>query len=85
METPTLFKSRGCQACNNTGFKGRTAIHEVLTITDELAMAINDRKSPTEMATIAKRVGFRTLSYDGYIKVLTGVTTFREIEKVAVV
>ena len=85
MEDVSICKPKGCPTCNNTGHKGRTAIHEILTINDELALAINERKSATELAVIAKKTGFKTLSWDGYCKVLQGITTFREVDKVAMV
>jgi type IV pilus assembly protein PilB len=80
---PTIFKPKGCGTCNGTGHKGRIAIHEILTFNDELAQAVNDEKSTTELSAIAKRTGFKPLAFDGYVKVMQGVTTFREVEKVA--
>lgn len=85
IEQPTIFKPKGCPTCNNTGHKGRIAVHEILTFNDELAQAVNDEKSTTEITMIAKRTGFKGLAFDGYVKVLQGITTFREVEKVAMV
>ncbi|MBI4859766.1 MAG: Flp pilus assembly complex ATPase component TadA [Candidatus Riflebacteria bacterium] len=83
VENPSIFKPKGCGTCNQTGYKGRVAIHEILTINDELAQAINDHKSTTELSIMAKKGGFKSLAYDGYAKVCQGITTFREIDKVA--
>jgi type IV pilus assembly protein PilB len=83
VETPTLFKPRGCSYCNTAGYRGRTAIHEILTFNEDLAQAVNDGKSTGELAVIAKKTGFKGLAHDGNVKVLQGITTFREVEKVA--
>jgi type IV pilus assembly protein PilB len=83
VEAPKLFRPRGCVACSKTGYKGRVAIHEVLLMNDEIADMINRRASTTEILAVAKKTGFRTLSYDGYVKALNGITTIREVERVA--
>ena len=83
VEAPKLFRPRGCVACSKTGYKGRVAIHEVLLMNDEIADMINRRASTTEILAVAKKTGFKTLSYDGYVKALNGITTIREVERVA--
>ncbi|WP_084758784.1 GspE/PulE family protein [Thermosipho affectus] len=72
----------GCEACNNTGYKGRTAINEVLIVNDELKYLINNRVSLSEITKAAKRGGMRTLFEDGLYKVLNGETTLEEIIRV---
>jgi len=82
---PRMFKSRGCPHCNGGGYKGRIALHEILTISQELGILINKGGSATDITLKAKTEGFKQLAYDGYQKVLQGHTSIREIEKVAMV
>lgn len=72
----------GCDACNNTGYKGRTAINEVLIVDDELRTLINKRASLSEITNAAKKGGMRTLFEDGLYKVLSGETTLEEVIRV---
>jgi type IV pilus assembly protein PilB len=77
-----LFCGTGCEACNFTGFKGRTALHEVLVVNEEIKEAILRKASATEVNAIAKRNGMATMVEDGLEKALDGVTTIEEALRV---
>ncbi|NLY70773.1 MAG: type II/IV secretion system protein [Clostridiales bacterium] len=74
----TLYKGEGCSYCNNTGYKGRTAIHEIMPVTPRLRRAIYDRASVDEIKAIAIEEGMITLYEDARIRVLQGVTSYEE-------
>lgn len=78
----TIFEKKGCKLCQNIGYKGRTAIFEVLDATN-LFRHIKDRNaSLQELTDKALELGLRTLRVNGLIKVLTGVTSLEEIMKI---
>jgi type IV pilus assembly protein PilB len=74
----TLFKGRGCDRCNNTGYAGRTAIIEAMTITDEIRKVIIARGSAMEIGKIAVGQGMKTLRMAALDKVREGVTTLEQ-------
>ncbi len=73
---------KGCNRCNFTGYKGRTAIFEILPITDNIRQMILDSKSSVEIRETAAQAGLSSLKSVGLKKVLQGVTTLQEIEQV---
>ncbi|MDN5324539.1 MAG: hypothetical protein PWP02_249 [Thermosipho sp. (in: thermotogales)] len=79
---PKQHVAQGCDACNETGYKGRTAIAEVLIVDDEIRRLIKRGNSVVEITEAAKQRGMRTLFEDGMYKVLTGETTLDEILRV---
>jgi type II secretory ATPase GspE/PulE/Tfp pilus assembly ATPase PilB-like protein len=79
-----LFRGRGCETCNHTGFKGRVPLHELLRGTDELKGMIQSRAHTAEMLKLAIREGMTTLVQNGVEKVLLGVTTLKQVRMVAV-
>jgi len=79
----TLYRGRGCVACNHSGFKGRVALHELLVGSDEIKRLIQARARATEIAGVAMRQGMATLRQHGIQKVLQGVTTYRQVRSVA--
>lgn len=76
----TIFKQnpKGCPRCNNTGYKGRIGIHELMVTNDELINAINKGKETSEIKKIAMRGGMKTLHQDSLLKVKDGTTTLPE-------
>lgn len=78
----TIFKGRGCQECNFTGFLGRTGIYEILLVDDSIGELILRRATSTEIKKVAISRGMHTLHQDGWRKVLLGVTTPQEIVRV---
>lgn len=76
-----LYKGEGCEYCNGTGFKGRTAIHEVMPVSPKIRKAIYDRVSNDEIRRIAIDEGMITLFENVRIKVLDGTTSYEELLK----
>jgi type II secretory ATPase GspE/PulE/Tfp pilus assembly ATPase PilB-like protein len=75
-----LCTSGGCNICNN-GLKGRTGIHELLVIEDEVRDLIIKEATAYEIKEAAMKNGMRTLREDGFEKVARGISTFEEIMK----
>jgi type II secretory ATPase GspE/PulE/Tfp pilus assembly ATPase PilB-like protein len=78
-----LYRGRGCDACNQTGLKGRIALHELLRGSDELRNLIQTRAKTAEMQSLAAKEGMVTLVQDGILKVLAGLTTYEQVRAVA--
>ena len=76
-----LYKGRGCQACNNTGYKGRVGLYEVMEITDELRELIIIGASAMELRRKAIELGMITLRESGLCKIRDGITTIEEVVK----
>ncbi|WP_018250047.1 GspE/PulE family protein [Orenia marismortui] len=79
----TAYQAEGCEFCKDIGYKGRTAIHEILEVTPSIKEAIATRKSSSEITKLANAEGMNTLFKDGFEKVKNGVTTIDEIMRVA--
>ena len=77
-----VFKGKGCPACNNTGYKGRVALYEVMLIKDELKELILEGASSAEIKKAAIRLGMKTLRMSGMTKIVEGVTTIDEVMRV---
>ena len=78
-EGATLYRGRGCERCKNTGYSGRTAIIEVMTITDEIRKMVIDRKSAMEIGKLAVAQGMKTLRGVALDKVREGVSTLEQV------
>ena len=81
--TITVYKGKGCDACHGTGYKGRSAIFEFITITPELEELILKNPSTQQIWQVACAQGSRMLFEDGVDKVKNGVTTIDELLRVA--
>jgi len=77
-----LYRGKGCPACNNTGFKGRMGIYELLVINDSIKELVMNNASGAELCKKAKEFGMRTLKEDGMEKVKCGYTTIEEVLRV---
>lgn len=77
-----LYKAVGCNKCEQTGYKGRLGIYEVIEVTDEMGSMIIRKSSEDEMIAEAKKTGFIDMYQDGFTKVLGGITTIEEIIRV---
>ncbi|MES1228164.1 MAG: GspE/PulE family protein, partial [Armatimonadota bacterium] len=78
----TLFRGRGCDVCKETGFKGRTGIHELLVISDEIRDEIIRRGPSHQVREIGVAQGMKTLQMDAMLKILMGVTNVDEVVRV---
>ena len=77
-----LYKGAGCDACSNSGYSGRKAIYEILSISREIRELIINSKSDEEIKQKAIMQGMKTLREDGIEKILAGHTTIDEILRV---
>src|SRR5580693_4241980 len=77
-----LYEGQGCIECAGTGFRGRTAIHELLDLTDRIREMILERKPTSEIRRAAREDGMRFLRESALDKVRGGYTTLKEINKV---
>lgn len=77
-----VYSAVGCTACNNTGYKGRVGIYELMSITPELKTKIVSGSPAHELTELAISQGMTTLGYDGISKVATGVTDLPELLRV---
>ncbi|KAF2961304.1 general secretion pathway protein GspE [Fervidobacterium sp. 2310opik-2] len=76
---PIQYVGQGCDKCNNTGYKGRTAVAEVLIVNDEIRRLIQKEASTFELDKAARKNGMISMFQDGLYKVLSGETTIAEI------
>lgn len=76
------YHGAGCQNCGNTGFRGRTALYEVMTMTDELRELILSGASSAELKRQAMNDGMKTLRQSGVEKIVEGLTTVEEVMRV---
>jgi type IV pilus assembly protein PilB len=77
-----LFKGAGCRACSNTGYRGRVAIFELMTVSEDVQKLVYQRVPSTEIRKVARQMGMKTLREDGMLKVLSGGTTLEEVMRV---
>lgn len=80
-----FYRGKGCRFCNNTGYSGRVGIHEIFVIGEETRGMIGRGATVLELKTFLKKEGFRSMRYDGIKKVLRGITTIQEIDRVTMV
>ncbi len=80
-----VMKGRGCPTCNNSGYKGRVALYEVMEIGDDLRELILVGASAMELKKKAIENGMITLRRSGLVKVMQGVTTMEEVARETVV
>jgi type II secretory ATPase GspE/PulE/Tfp pilus assembly ATPase PilB-like protein len=78
-----LYRGRGCETCNQTGLKGRVAIHELLCGSEDLRNLIQNHAKTAEMQGLAAKEGMVTLVQDGILKILAGLTTYEQVRSVA--
>jgi type II secretory ATPase GspE/PulE/Tfp pilus assembly ATPase PilB-like protein len=76
-----VYKGAGCQACHNTGYKGRLGIFEMVEMGPELRELAYKRAATSELRAAAKAAGMRTLAEDGVLKVFKGISTAEEVSR----
>jgi len=81
LEKHPVYKGRGCPKCNNTGYRGRIAIFELLQMNSRIRELSFTKAPANELRKAARATGMRTLLEDGKIKVFNGVTTLDEVAK----
>lgn len=80
----TLYRAEGCENCNNTGYRGRMGIHELLMGTDKIKSMIQSRATMNDIRIQAIIEGMTTLKQDGIEKVFDGYTDLKEVRKVCI-
>jgi type IV pilus assembly protein PilB len=81
----TIFKGKGCQKCNGTGYKGRVGLYEVMEITDDIRELILIGASALELRKRAVESGMLTLRQSGLVKIKSGITTVEEVVRETVI
>ena len=77
-----LFRSVGCGACANTGYRGRMGLYEVMPMSEEIERLTVERASSEAVKTVALQQGMRLLRDDGLEKARAGLTSIEEIARV---
>ena len=83
IENLTLYHGSGCDKCNYTGYKGRTGIFELIPITPSIEKIITTNPTHYQIRQQAIQEGMITMYQDGILKVIKGITTLEEIERVS--
>ena len=78
----TLYRAGGCEACDHTGYRGRTCVLELMLITEPLRRAIIARADADTLRELAEREGMTDMRVDGLRKALAGQTSIEEVERV---
>ena len=77
-----FYKGQGCPQCNNTGYRGRLSINEILVTNDAIREAILQRESSSKIRQVAIANGMTTMLEDGFKKAIGGITTIEEVLRV---
>ena len=80
----TLYRAKGCDKCNNTGYKGRVGLHELLVGSDMIKKQIQEHARVAELLATGLNEGMLTLKMDGIQKVLQGITDIKQIRSVCI-
>lgn len=79
----TLYRAKGCDECNNTGYRGRLGLYELLTGTKGLKAVVQKKGAVEEIRIQAMKDGMRTLFQDGVRKIFKGLTDYKQVRSVA--
>jgi type IV pilus assembly protein PilB len=79
----SLYKGKGCEKCNDTGYVGRIGIYEVLPVTEKISRLILERSPSLKIEKQAREEGMVTMTQDGYLKAVEGITTIEEVLRVS--
>lgn len=77
-----FYRGRGCESCNYTGYRGRTAMHEIMIMTEEVRELVLRKSSAEQIRVLAREQGMRTLREDGFLKAQRGDTTLLEVARI---
>lgn len=81
LEGKTFFYGKGCKVCNNSGYKGRLGIYEMLEMSEPLRQAVMSGMSSAQLKERASELGLVTLEEDGVAKILQGLTSLDEVAR----
>jgi len=79
LEGKNFCYGKGCQHCNNTGYRGRIAIFEILTMSDTIRELVMKNESANTLRAVARQEGMRTLRESGLLHIYDGITTIEEV------
>ncbi len=79
LKTATFKRGRGCEQCNNTGYKGRIGIYELLVMSEKIRELVMEQIISRKIRDLACQEGMKLLREDGWIKVCRGITTVEEV------
>ncbi|MBU0534411.1 MAG: GspE/PulE family protein [Candidatus Omnitrophica bacterium] len=79
LKTATFKKGRGCEQCNNSGYKGRLGIYELLVMSEKIRDLVLEQIVSRKIRDLARQEGMKLLREDGWIKVCRGITTAEEV------
>ncbi len=77
-----FFRGKGCDTCNFTGYRGRTAIHEIMVLSEEIRELVLAKESSDVIRELARKQGMRTLREDGFMKAQRGDSTLLEVARI---
>ena len=77
-----IYKAVGCDKCSGIGYKGRVAIYELLKIDKEIESVLMKGGGEIEIDELSRKAGMVTMQEDGILKIIQGITTFEEVEKI---
>jgi type IV pilus assembly protein PilB len=80
-----FFYGRGCSRCNNTGYRGRIGIFEIMTFNDEMRNLVMNRASTNVLRAAAQKSGMKLLRDNGLAAIYDGITTLDEVAKETIV
>jgi type II secretory ATPase GspE/PulE/Tfp pilus assembly ATPase PilB-like protein len=77
-----VCQAKGCEECFGLGYNGRIGIFEIFTINSEIEALVLSRATNSDILVLLKKQGFITMKQDGYLKILEGITSIDEVERV---
>ena len=77
----SFITAAGCSRCNNTGYRGRTGLFEIMTFNDEIRELIMNHASTNVLRTASQKAGMKLLRDDGLSAIYDGLTTIDEVVK----
>jgi type IV pilus assembly protein PilB len=78
----TIFEAVGCEKCHGTGFKGRIGVFEAIVVDEEIDKAVRENPAERDIIAIQEKRDILTMAQDGILKILTGVSTLSELDRV---
>jgi len=81
-EVKELARGKGCEYCRNTGYRGRSGIYEVFEVDDDIRRLIIAQTPTSEIKKVALAKGMKSLSVVGRQKILQGISTVEEVQRV---
>lgn len=81
-DVTTLWSGKGCEHCNNTGYKGRLGIYEVIQMDANIEKIITENPTERDIKVVADKQGTLDMQEDGLVKIIKGITDFAEVQSV---